>query len=118
MTLLNVLSVIVVRLHAQNQPLQRIPNGVNRNRLALIMAVLGKHGGLRLSSTNLFTNVVGGLNIVEPATDLAVAIAIASSFYEQPTPPSWAVVGEIGETSFAQGCGSFLILLIPTSAPM
>ena len=81
----------------QNQHVQRVPNGLNRNRLSLIMAVLAKHAGLRLSSTDLHTNVVGGLTMSEPATDLAVAIAIASSYYEQPTPADCAVVGELGE---------------------
>ena len=81
----------------QNQPAQRVPNGLSRNRLSLILAVLSKHAHLQLHSQDLHINVVGGMTVVEPATDLAVAMAVASSFYEQPTPADCAVVGEIGE---------------------
>lgn len=81
----------------QNQAPVRVPNGVHRNRLSVIMAVLSKHAGLKLGHSDLHTNVVGGLTLTEPATDLAVAIAIASSYYEQPTPADCAVVGELGE---------------------
>ena len=78
-------------------PAGRFPSGVNRDRFSLLTAVLQKHAKLRLYTVDIHTNVVGGLAVKEPATDLAVAVAIASSYYEQPVPPTIAVIGEIGE---------------------
>ena len=63
----------------------------------LIMAVLTKHARLRLHTVDCHTNVVGGLTLTEPATDLAVALAIASSYYDRPISPNLAAIGEIGE---------------------
>ena len=80
----------------QGPPL-RIPNGINRNRMNLITAVLTKHARLRLHTVDCHTNVVGGLTLTEPATDLAVALAIASSYYDRPISPDLAAIGEIGE---------------------
>ena len=58
---------------------RRTPNGVDFNRLLLITAVLTRRIGLHLGEQDVFVNVVGGLSIDEPAADLAVAVAIASS---------------------------------------
>jgi DNA repair protein RadA/Sms len=69
---------------------------VDFNRLLLLVAVLTKRVGLRLSDQDVFVNVVGGLKVNEPATDLAVAVAIASSFRDVPVAADLAVVGEIG----------------------
>ena len=77
-------------------PAGRYPSGVNRDRFSLLTAVLQKHAKLRLYTVDIHTNVVGGLAVKEPATDLAVAVAIASSYYEKPVPPTIAVIGEIG----------------------
>jgi hypothetical protein len=74
----------------------RNPAGLNRNRLAIILAVLGKHTPIKAHTVDIHTNVVGGLTMSEPATDLAVALAIASSYCEQPIPHDVAAVGEIG----------------------
>lgn len=63
----------------------------------LITAVLTKHARLRLHTVDCHTNVVGGLTLTEPATDLAVALAIASSYYDRPISPDLAAIGEIGE---------------------
>ena len=85
---------------AQGQgPPLRMPNGIHRNRLSLIMAVLSKHARLRLHSVDCHTNVVGGLTLTEPATDLAVALAVASSYFERPIPQDIAIIGEIGARS-------------------
>ena len=73
-----------------------MPNGIHRNRLSLIMAVLSKHARLRLHSVDCHTNVVGGLTLTEPATDLAVALAVASSYFERPIAQDIAIIGEIG----------------------
>jgi hypothetical protein len=87
-----------VACDAQGQgPPLRIPNGINRNRMNLITAVLTKHARLRLHTVDCHTNVVGGLILTEPATDLAVALAIASSYFDRPISPDLAAIGEIGE---------------------
>jgi DNA repair protein RadA/Sms len=75
---------------------RRTSNGVDFNRLLLISAVLSKRVGLRLFEQDIFVNVVGGLKIDEPASDLASAIAIASSYYEKPVPADMAFIGELG----------------------
>lgn len=75
---------------------RRTANGVDFNRLLLLVAVLNKRVGLRLSDQDIFVNVVGGLKINEPAADLAVATAIASSFKNIPVAADLAIVGELG----------------------
>lgn len=75
---------------------RRTPNGVDMNRLLLISAVLSKRMGLRLFEQDIFVNVVGGLKIYEPASDLAMAVSIASSFYDRPVPADLVVMGELG----------------------
>lgn len=75
---------------------RRTSNGIDLNRLLLLVAVLSKRVGLRLGDQDIFVNVVGGLRINEPAADVSVALAIASSFRNAPVPPDLAVVGEVG----------------------
>jgi DNA repair protein RadA/Sms len=75
---------------------RRTANGIDFNRLLLLVAVLSRRVGLRLSDQDVFVNVVGGLRVNEPAADLAVAVAIASSFRDVPVAADLAVVGEIG----------------------
>ncbi|MCY4064052.1 MAG: DNA repair protein RadA [Chloroflexi bacterium] len=75
---------------------RRTPNGIDSNRLLLISAVLSKRIGLKLWEQDIFVNVVGGLRIAEPASDLALALAIASSYYDRPLPADIAIVGEVG----------------------
>jgi DNA repair protein RadA/Sms len=75
---------------------RRTANGIDFNRLLLIVAVLSKRVGLRLGDQDVFANVIGGLRIVEPASDLAVAAAIASSVRDRPVAADLAFVGEIG----------------------
>jgi len=75
---------------------RRTSNGVDVNRLLLLVAVLGKRVGLRLFDQDLFVNVIGGMKISEPAADLAVALAIASSFQNISLPNDLAVMGEVG----------------------
>jgi DNA repair protein RadA/Sms len=60
-------------------PPRRIANGVDRNRLALVLAVLARHAGLRLGSSDVFVSVAGGVRVEEPGADLAVALAVASA---------------------------------------
>ncbi len=75
---------------------RRTANGVDFNRLQLLIAVLTQRVGFRLYEQDVFVNVVAGLTIDEPAADLAVAIAIASSARNIPVPADLAIVGEIG----------------------
>jgi DNA repair protein RadA/Sms len=75
---------------------RRTANGVDSNRLLLLVAVLSKRVGLRLFDQDVFVNVVGGLRINEPAADLALALAIASSLRNVSLPSDLAAVGEIG----------------------
>ena len=60
-------------------PPRRVVSGLERNRLALVLAVLGRHGGIGLGSADVFVNVVGGVEVDEPGADLAVALAVASA---------------------------------------
>jgi len=75
---------------------RRTPNGVDMNRLLMVSAVLTKRLGLKLHEQDIFINVIGGLKIDEPASDLAMALAMASSYYDKPTPADMVVIGEIG----------------------
>ncbi len=60
-------------------PPRRVANGIDRNRLALVLAVLGRHGGIGLGAADVFVNVAGGVRVEEPGADLAVALAVASA---------------------------------------
>lgn len=75
---------------------RRTANGVDFNRLLLTIAVLSRRVGLRLADQDVFVNVVGGLRVHEPAADLAVAAAIASSVRDLPIAADVALIGEIG----------------------
>jgi len=75
---------------------RRTANGVDFNRLLLITAVLSRRVGIPLYDQDIFVNVVGGLRVEEPAVDLAVAVAIASSVQDRPVAADLALVGEVG----------------------
>ena len=75
---------------------RRVANGLDPARLALLLAVLEKRAGLALSSEDVYVNLAGGVTVDEPATDLAVVAAVASSFRNRPVRPSTVVFGEVG----------------------
>jgi DNA repair protein RadA/Sms len=75
---------------------RRTPNGVDYNRLLMIAAVLTRRVGLKLAEADIFVNVVGGLKIDEPAADLAIAAAVASSMRDLPIKADTVLIGEIG----------------------
>jgi len=75
---------------------RRTPNGVDFNRLLMLSAVLTRRLGLRLSEQDIFVNVVGGMQVDEPAADLAIAAAIASSIKDVPVKADIVLIGEIG----------------------
>jgi DNA repair protein RadA/Sms len=77
---------------------RRVGTGVDPKRLAMIVAVLGRHAGLALGSADVFVNVAGGVRIEEPGADLAVALAIASASKGAPVREGSAAFGEIGLT--------------------
>src|SRR5688500_11106318 len=89
-------------------PPRRVANGIDRNRLALVLAVLGRHGGVGVGSADVFVNVAGGVRVDEPGADLAVALAVASAAKgvalgdgERPV----ACFGEVGLTGELRSVG-------------
>jgi len=77
---------------------RRVATGVDPRRLAMIVAVLGRHAGIALATADVFVNVAGGVRIEEPGADLAVALAIASAAKGVPVLEGTAAFGEIGLT--------------------
>lgn len=77
---------------------RRMASGLEYNRVTLLLAVLEKRVGFYLQSSDAYVNVAGGMRVDEPAVDLAVALAIASSFKDRPIPPGTVLVGEVGLT--------------------
>jgi DNA repair protein RadA/Sms len=75
---------------------RRTSIGVDYNRVSLLIAVLEKRVGMHLMGMDVFVNVVGGLKIDEPAVDLGIIAAVASSFRERPIDPNTVVMGEVG----------------------
>jgi DNA repair protein RadA/Sms len=75
---------------------QRVAHGVDQRRLALLLAVLEKRSGIPVSQLDIFVNVAGGLRLNEPAGDLAIAAAVASSVYDVPLPNGSVFIGELG----------------------
>jgi DNA repair protein RadA/Sms len=71
-------------------------NGIEHNRLLMLLAVLTKRVGLAVNNHDVYTNVVGGFTLEEPAIDLGVAAAIASSYREKSIPADLALIGEVG----------------------
>jgi len=79
-------------------PPRRVAVGVDRTRLAQVIAILSRHAGLRLGDQDVFVNVAGGARALEPAADLAVALAIASAHRGQPLGTGTVAFGELGLT--------------------
>jgi len=75
---------------------RRLAQGLDQNRLAMLLAVLHRHAGIACSDQDVFVNAVGGVRITEPAADLAILLAVFSSFREQPLPEKLVVFGEVG----------------------
>jgi len=75
---------------------RRLSIGLDPQRLVLLLAVLNRHGGLQVGDQDVFINVVGGVKISETSADLAVLLAIVSSFRDRALPADWVVIGEVG----------------------
>lgn len=74
----------------------RSSNGFDYNRAAMLLAVLEKRGGLKVSQCDAYLNIIGGLTLDEPAADLAAVMAIASSYLDKPIAETMAAMGEVG----------------------
>ncbi|RJQ41905.1 MAG: DNA repair protein RadA [Gaiellales bacterium] len=81
-----------------------VANGIERGRLAMIVAVLGRRAGLNLAGSDVFVNVAGGVRVDEPAADLAIAMAIASAQRDRPVPGKTAFFGELSLTGDLRYC--------------
>ena len=101
--------------HTQAAQPRRTANGFDLNRLVMLVAVLSKRVGLPLFNQDIYVNVVGGMRITEPAADLAVAVAIASSFRNQRVDPDLALVGEIGLSGELRSIGQLERRLVEAS---
>ncbi|MDP1570695.1 MAG: DNA repair protein RadA [Vicinamibacterales bacterium] len=75
---------------------RRMAVGIDQNRLSLLLAVLEKRAGLLVGGDDVFVNIAGGMSLDEPAADLAIVGALASSLRNRPLPPGTAVFGEVG----------------------
>lgn len=85
---------LVDQSHAGNP--RRLSVGLEKDRLSMLLAILNRHSGISTHSLDVFLNVVGGLQIFEPAADLPILFAILSSFRNRPLPADLLVFGELG----------------------
>lgn len=88
------IQALMSQAHSPNP--RRLTVGLEQNRLAMLLAVLQRHTGLMCFDQDVFVNAVGGVRIAEPAADLAVVLAMVSSFRSQPLPRKLVVFGEVG----------------------
>ncbi|HHY19947.1 MAG TPA: DNA repair protein RadA [Firmicutes bacterium] len=79
-------------------PPRRQFSGTDKNRTSILLAVLEKRLGIPIGASDVYVNVVGGLNVTEPAADIGIALAVASSATEVPLKYTWAFFGEVGLT--------------------
>ncbi len=84
---------------------RRTAMGVDSNRVSLLLAVLEKKLGFNFSQQDVFVNVAGGVKVIEPAGDVALVVALMSSYLDRPLPPEMVVWGEIGLTGEVRGVG-------------
>ncbi len=75
---------------------RRTASGIDGNRLALLVAVLGRRAGIGLSGHDVYANLAGGLTVSEPGLDLPLALALASSLRDRPIVPGTVAIGEVG----------------------
>jgi len=75
---------------------RRVTVGLEHNRLAMLLAILHRHGGIMVGDQDVFVNVVGGVKVLETSADLALILAVISSFRDRPLPRDLMVFGEVG----------------------
>lgn len=88
------LQALVDDSHLSNP--RRVTVGLDHNRLAMLLAVLHRHGGIMVGDQDVFVNVVGGVKVLETSADLALILAVISSFRDRPLPRDLMVFGEVG----------------------
>ena len=86
-------------------PPRRVAIGVDRNRLAQVLAVLSRHAGVRLGDADVFVSVAGGARAIDPAADLAMALAVTSAHRGMPLAAGMAAFGELGLTGAVRPAG-------------
>ena len=82
---------------------RRMAIGIDQNRVSLLLAVLEKRAGLTLAGDDVYVNIAGGMNVEEPAADLSVVAAVASSVRNRSLAPSTAIFGEVGLSGEIRG---------------
>jgi DNA repair protein RadA/Sms len=98
---------LVVQREGEAGPLRRIANGIKKPRLDMLCAVMSRKGGVFLGDKDVFVNIVGGLNVNDPAIDLAVCAAIKSSVKETVMENDTIYFGEVGLTGEVRGTWGF-----------
>ena len=88
------LQALVDDSHLSNP--RRVTVGLEHNRLAMLLAVLHRHGGIMVGDQDIFVNVVGGVKVLETSADLALVLSVISSFRDRPLPRDLVVFGEVG----------------------
>ncbi len=88
------MQALVDESHLSNP--RRVTLGMEQNRLAMLLAVLHRHGGVSMVNQDVFVNIVGGMRVTETAADLAVLLAVLSSYRDKPICRDWIVFGELG----------------------
>ncbi len=86
---------LVTPAAVENNP-KRTTSGLDSSRVSMALAVLAQHGGLKFRNKDVFVSTVGGARLTEPATDLAIAISLASALRAHPAPPATIAIGELG----------------------
>jgi DNA repair protein RadA/Sms len=88
------IQALVDQSHMANP--RRVAVGLEHNRLAMLLAVLHRHGGLQTGDQDVFVNVVGGVKVLETGADLALLLSVVSSYRDRPLPAGLMTFGEVG----------------------
>lgn len=110
-----VMAEIQALLAQSGYNVSRRSNGIDYNRMAMLLAVLEKRGGLPVSGCDAYINVIGGLSLDEPAADLATALACASSYLDRPLGTDLAAIGELGLSGEIRSVSNINLRLSETS---